>query len=129
MVDGYNATQVVGGGSLYSRKPVGDPVWQFFLWEEGEGRIRRSTTTRDLKEAMRIAERWTLEARYAQAQGFQIIFTSVGGALEKYGEHQETRVSTGQLKSAENIRYNYCFLIRLCARIVGLDLPISILAQ
>ena len=113
MVDGYNATQVVGGGSLYSRKPVGDSVWQFFLWEEGEGRIRRSTTTRDLKEAMRIAERWTLEARYAQAQGFQIIFTSVGGALEKYGEHQETRASTGQLKSAENILYNYCFLIRL----------------
>ena len=56
MPDEYNTTQVTGGGRLYQRKPDADSVWQFFLWAEGEGRIRRSTKNRDLLEAVRNAE-------------------------------------------------------------------------
>ena len=129
MPEEYNATQVAGGGRLYQRKPDADSVWQFYLWVEGEGKVRRSTKTRDLREATKIAERWTLEARHAQAQGFQVISTSVGVALDKYAEKQELRVATNQLRSAENIRYKYRFLRRLYERIVGLDKPISTLTQ
>ena len=39
---------------MYQRKPDADSVWQFFLWAEGEGRIRRSTKTRDLWEATQV---------------------------------------------------------------------------
>ena len=83
MPEEYNSTQVAGGGGLYQLKPDAYSVWQFYLWVEGEGKVRRSTKTRDLRDATKIVERWTLEARYAQANGFQVISTSVGVALEK----------------------------------------------
>ena len=129
MPDEYNVTEVAGGGRLYQRKPDPNSVWQFFLWVEGEGRIRKSTKKKDLDEARRVAERWTLEARHAQAQGFQVIATTVGVALEKYREKQELRISTGELRSAENIRYKVRFLFKLYERLVGLDTPISTLTQ
>ena len=83
MPEEYNSTQVAGGGRLYQLEPDAHSVWQFYLWVEGEGKVRRSTKTRDLRDATKIVERWTLEARYAQANGFQVISTSVGVALEK----------------------------------------------
>ena len=43
---------------------------------------------------IKIAEQWSLEARHAQAQGFQVISTSVGVEIDKYTEKQEMRVAT-----------------------------------
>ena len=61
---------------------------------EGEGKVRRSTKTRDLREVIKIAEQWTLEARHAQAQGFQVISTPVGVLIDKYTEKQKLLVAT-----------------------------------
>ena len=56
---------------------------------EGEGQVRRSTKTRNLREVIKIAEQWSLEARHAQAQGFQVISNSVGVEIDKYTEKHE----------------------------------------
>ena len=111
MAEELNPTPVIGGGRIYQRKPGGS--WQFCLWIEGEGRIRKSLKTTDKGLALREAERLTLDAKAAQVAGHRVLAGTLAECLAHYEVHQQDRIARGEIRSVENIRYKVRFLRRV----------------
>ena len=127
MAEELNATPVIGGGRIYQRKPGGS--WQFCLWVEGEGRIRRSLKTTDKGLALREAERLTLDAKAAQSAGHRVLAGTLAECLARYEEHQQERMDRGEIRSVDNARYKVRFLRRVLGELFGLERVISTLTQ
>ena len=127
MAEELNATPVIGGGRIYQRKPGG--AWQFCLWVEGEGRIRKSLKTTDKGLALREAERLTLDAKAAQVAGHRVLAGTLAECLAQYEAHQQDRMARGEIRSVENTRYKVRFLRRVLQELFGLDRVISTLTQ
>jgi integrase len=127
MAEELNATPTIGGGRIYQRKEGGP--WQFCLWVEGEGRIRKSLKTSDKSLALREAERLTLDARAAQMAGNKVLASTLAQCLAHYEEHQDDRMLRGEIRSLVNARYKIRFLQRVLTEMFGLERPISTITQ
>ena len=127
MSEELNATPTIGGGRIYQRKEGGP--WQFCLWVDGEGRIRKSLKTTDKSLALREAERLTLDARAAQMAGNKVLSSTLAECLAHYEQHQDDRIARGEVRSVENARYKVRLLQRVLGDLFGLDRPVSSLTQ
>ena len=127
MAEELNATPTIGGGRIYQRKEGGP--WQFCLWVEGEGRIRKSLKTTDKSLALRGAERLTLDARAAQMSGNKVLASTLAECLARYEQHQDDRIARGEVRSVENARYKVRLLKKTLGDLFGLDRPVSALTQ